>query len=543
MSFGLCCNIWRRGPGGKPVGRSEAGGANQGSGPEACAANGLIQPQIPRTPDAVSDAKVPPEKEHVEKVEAWDESMLPKPYANTYDLWGEALELLKLGQSESHIDIVDIVEAFAGGLDRNSGDKKGLAADIQEKRNGELKGQQHDSWARCIIEGAVSVLSKLVSVGDVARIDSKDRLEVLEWISPVLYGKHHGTVKSARTAETCEWLIDHQALRKWQNSSSAILWLWGNPGTGKTFLASKVINHVESLLENSTNQEGFAYFYCDRNDDSRRNPVSVLRSYVRQLSTPVRSRGHIRKQLWDLCREARLRGRDLDLDECKGQLLESVNLYSSTTLVLDALDECDENSRIEIVTAIDEIFARAQRPLKVFISSRPDGDIRTHLASRPNIEIHAANSEDDIGKFVREEISKYRRWGPMSPQLKEDIVKTIKEVLEAPTEEDKRNKLGKLPVGLKEAYDEIYNQISGYKFAKLRFDRACMWVMSASRPLGSHELLAAIRAGSGIDDPVLEPIKISDFSDLCRNLLVLDTERDVWRFSHLSVMEYFEQNH
>ena len=62
--------------------------------------------------------------------------------------------------------------------------------------------------------------------------------------------------------------------------------------------------------------------------------------------------------------------------ECEQQLLEAVNLYPRTTLVLDALDECDERSRIKFMQTIDFLVNESERALKVFISSRPDGDIK-----------------------------------------------------------------------------------------------------------------------------------------------------------------------
>lgn len=195
-------------------------------------------------------------------------------------------------------------------------------------------------------------------------------------------------------------------------------------GAGKTYLTSKVIDQIDSLRE-TCNNEGFAFFYCNRNEEERRKPLSVLRSYVRQLSTAVRSPGHMRKQLRDLCRETRRNGSDLGLDACKQQLLESVNLYSKTTLVLDALDECEPESREQLVNMMQHLLTESKKPLKVFISSRPDGDIRDCFASVPTIEIQATNNQDDIEKFVNEEIVKHRRWDGISPSLREEVVTTL----------------------------------------------------------------------------------------------------------------------
>lgn len=137
--------------------------------------------------------------------------------------------------------------------------------------------------------------------------------------------------------------------------------------------------------------------------------------------------GHMQKRLRDLYREARLKGSDLSFDTCKQQLLESINLYPKTTLVLDALDECELESRGRLIETIEFLLSKAERPLKVFISSRPDGDIRDRFLSRPNIEIQATDNQDDIKKFINQEIVKHRRWTKMSSSLRGDIVRTLLE--------------------------------------------------------------------------------------------------------------------
>ena len=61
------------------------------------------------------------------------------------------------------------------------------------------------------------------------RVEEKERLETLEWISAIPYGKHHNAVKEFRTFHTCEWLLRHERFRKWEDtSSSVILWLRGS---------------------------------------------------------------------------------------------------------------------------------------------------------------------------------------------------------------------------------------------------------------------------------------------------------------------------
>ena len=169
--------------------------------------------------------------------------------------------------------------------------------------------------------------------------------------------------------------------------------LWGWPclaGAGKTFLTSKVIDHVQGLLENSSIPEGFAFFFCNRNEEDRRKPLSVPRSYVRQLSTTVRNHGTFGKGS-----ETSTMKRDWT-DQTSASVCAKNNC-SSRWISGDRLVETTE------------LLLSSSKSLRVFISSRPDADIRDRFLSQPNIEIQATDNQEDIKKFVHEEIVKHRR--------------------------------------------------------------------------------------------------------------------------------------
>ncbi|KAI0452862.1 hypothetical protein F5B21DRAFT_505938 [Xylaria acuta] len=386
------------------------------------------------------------------------------------------------------------------------------------------------------------------------RMDSKDQNEMLDWISSVPHGRYHNRVKDARTSDTCEWLLRHNRFLEWEDaSSSMILWLQGSLGASKPFLTSKVINHIQDALEDSSSQQGFAFFYCNRNEEERRKPLSILQSYVLPgPGGPCR----VTKRLQDLCRETKLKGSDFGLNARKRQPPESANLYSQTILVLDALDECELDSCRQILETIEYLLSESENPLKIFISSRPDRDIRNRFLHRPNIEIQATRSEGDIRKFVSEELIKHENWGGMSPELRDTIVKVLltqsqgmfqwvflqtKEILYLETETAILDRVGKLPSSLDTAYNEIYTKIKdGNKHDRALADNASKWVTCARKPLESAGLLSAIRLGSeDVSFRLSNKITESQLLHLCNDLLVLDTQRRVWRFSHLSVTEDF----
>lgn len=120
-----------------------------------------------------------------------------------------------------------------------------------------------------------------------------------------------------------------------------------------------------------------------------------------------------------------LKGEQLSFETCKEQLLEAVNLYSRTTIILDALDECEPKSRWRLVETLELLLTNSERPIKIFISSRPDQDIRKKFRNKPNIEIQAKHNETDIQKFVSGEIVKHGSWGEMPPSLQADIINTL----------------------------------------------------------------------------------------------------------------------
>ena len=180
---------------------------------------------------------------------------------------------------------------------------------------------------------------------------------------------------------------------------------------------------MQSRLQTaSSKNEGFAFFYCNRNDDERRKPLSVLQSYTRQLAVVAGRPDLVQKRLRGLWLESLTKAQDLGMESCKKHILSSIDLYDRTTIVLDALDECVLESRIAIIEAIKQLLSQATKPLRVFVSSRPDAHIFENV---PTIEIQATDNQEDIKTFVRAEIVKHPLWHTMPEQLREDIETAI----------------------------------------------------------------------------------------------------------------------
>ena len=69
-----------------------------------------------------------------------------------------------------------------------------------------------------------------------------DRSQLLAWLSPLEPKKRHRDIQERRMDNIGEWLMETEEFRSWHGGSgeddgdSAVLFGYGNPGVGKTFM-------------------------------------------------------------------------------------------------------------------------------------------------------------------------------------------------------------------------------------------------------------------------------------------------------------------
>ncbi len=194
------------------------------------------------------------------------------------------------------------------------------------------------------------------------------------------------------------------------------------------------------------------------------------------------------------------------------------------------------------------------------------------LENSRNISISAKNNGGDIARFVESEVNRLISKGLLldgnvSSKFRRKIVETlingaqgmfrwVELSLEALKQikfrKDFKAQLGQLPSKLSDLYDMIHTQIDrtepyGRKVAIVTLK----WLLCAQRLLSVSELIAAI---SVVDEDTVEsssdsdednhsrsehaPSPENDIIRLCRNLVVMDSEKGVFRFAHQSVRDY-----
>jgi hypothetical protein len=200
-------------------------------------------------------------------------------------------------------------------------------------------------------------------------------------------------------------------------------------GAGKSFLTSKVIEYLPVARQEKTEHyEGFAYFYCSRSDPVRRETKHILRSYISQLARVPNYPAMMEKNIYTLYLKAKKEKRGFSMDECEMALIELIKFYHRTTLILDALDECEMDTREALVRILHKLVDKGENTVKIFIASRKEADIEEYLGSQRLVAISTADNKDDIEKYIEVEMTKINgAWRSVSAEVKELVKKTIRE--------------------------------------------------------------------------------------------------------------------
>jgi hypothetical protein len=174
-------------------------------------------------------------------------------------------------------------------------------------------------------------------------------------------------------------------------------------------LSSIVIDDAMESFKNGNNPQP-VFFYCARNEQEsgRSDPMAILASIARQLSSVEPGKPLLKPaiEIFDKEKAQGFPSGRLRIGESCRLILELIENYPHTTVIIDALDECDRTTRLELLEALEQILQEASSPVKIFVSSRDYQDIVLRLRKYPGLEIDSRRNGDDIARFVKEEVKR-----------------------------------------------------------------------------------------------------------------------------------------
>jgi ankyrin repeat protein len=314
---------------------------------------------------------------------------------------------------------------------------------------------------------------------------------------------------------TCQWILQHEHFQKWRDSSSSnLLWVSADPGCGKSVLTKSLIDEDFRSTESLTT----CYFFFKEDNDEQRDISTALSALLHQLFSqkPILI-GHAVSdyaangdellqsfpQLWNILISAAA-------DPAAGQIV----------IILDALDECLESGRNQIIDALNTFYGHSTSDsnlslLKFLVTSRPYFDIERRFAilirSFPTIRLYGEKESEVISREINVVIkSKVSELGQQlelddSEQLtlQNELLgmehrtylwlKLIVEVIRKDigfTKKRLKRVIGTLPATVDEAYEGILSKVRDRDKEKVQ--KLLHIILAAIRPLTLKEMNIAL---------------------------------------------------
>ena len=171
-----------------------------------------------------------------------------------------------------------------------------------------------------------------------------------------------------------------------------------------------------------------ACFYFDFVDqEEEQSPAAVLGSVLKQV---VGGLGGVPERIVKAFRnrEKVIGGQRLSLEEII-ELLKDISAAQGTFICLDALDECPQGYRMELLGSLNRIIQNSPS-VRIFLTGRPHirGEIDKHLAGRAATR-PITTTKDDIIIFLRAKLKADTIPDAMDESLEEEIIKNVSETV------------------------------------------------------------------------------------------------------------------
>ncbi|KAI9802247.1 MAG: hypothetical protein M1825_002968 [Sarcosagium campestre] len=403
----------------------------------------------------------------------------------------------------------------------------------------------------------IDTLALVAETRNVVRDAEREEEErrILDWLSRVDFKNKQDDIASKRHCGTGSWLLESGAFVNWYDGSASsgnILWCPGDPGVGKTFIFSLVVEHI--LKVESGRDSNVAYVYCEHDNQANQSPVSLVRSLIRQL---VEKRHPLPEAIETLYRAACDKNSKPTLDTLRDLLIDLGKSSRKTFVLIDALDESDKDQYKHRKDILDVLSALKGTPIRVLVTSRLHAsDITKTLSdsSRLDIVTNAADIKSFLSAAIEED-DDLKLFCAEDDALKNSIIMTIMKnagdqfllpalhirSLEGSTcPDDVTESLKNMTDARDQAYNGVLDRIRLQPTNKGKLAiNVLMWVAFSKRSLQVEELREALAVEVGrasLNDKRKPPAKL--LSDVCLGLVSVEEKSQTVRLFHYTVQDW-----
>lgn len=243
------------------------------------------------------------------------------------------------------------------------------------------------------------------------RQHDQERQTILDALTSVDYSSLQNNLIASRQEGVGEWLLKHWQFKGWQSKKKSTLLCSGFPGTGKTMIASIVVDHLKKKFEKDPNI-GIAFLYCNFWQQPEQQLTDLLLSLLQQFSQrqPLLP-PDVRNLYGSFLKEE---VPDLPSSEITDALGSVIGNYSRAFIVVDALDECSVTDGV-LSRFMEELFIlQAKTGISLFATSRLILGIPQEFKRRGSSVIEIHPSDQAMGIYLDGHLDQ------LSPFVKED---------------------------------------------------------------------------------------------------------------------------
>ncbi|KAL5001768.1 NACHT and TPR domain protein [Aspergillus recurvatus] len=377
------------------------------------------------------------------------------------------------------------------------------------------------------------MLAKLtVSVNKEKQDGPEDQEALSERISQVLRPSKVNTaqewfdkIRRARVPDTGDWVHREEVFQSWVNRKTPVVFISGNPGVGKSFLAVNMICFLREQFPPAAVQRdspvSIGYFFFKDENPQTRSFHQALRDLAFQLS---KSDPGYQKWLGTIKDYEQIS----TLESAWHHLFAEYFLQKSATkgtayILLDAVDEALDEERRIFIDLAKELYSNQSR-LQLAIVGRPyiSDQLLEGLETKvPTLHVTKQKNSSDISRYIHASINKSMVLRRVSARIRDEIINKLsagaegmflwvnlmlQELIKKRNESSMRKALAQAPRGLKEMLRHVLATYSGSSNEEeLEYlNETLLWVTCADHPWKLSELETILRLKSPEGDGMID---------------------------------------
>ncbi|KAI0192806.1 hypothetical protein F4808DRAFT_362548 [Astrocystis sublimbata] len=427
---------------------------------------------------------------------------------------------------------------------------RALVTPLKKETEEALKGLQEDMHINLGISQAIEF--QMTDADRQARADAEQKSlknNIRQWIMGRDGVDFKGDCEirlDLRHENTCSWIFEDTRFQEWCGSrENALLWYNAQPGSGKSVLASAVIDYLTRA------DKKVAYFFYSFSKHSNRYVADGLRTLALQLLGFTKTPSDKLVDLYE--KEIQFSPYLSNLRVIASVVHELITRNDDLYIVIDGIDECEDEK--DMMSHMEWLIGRPTLGTTRWLFTNRVSEVEKTLRKMKAVEIRPSPDaiREDIRSYLSTKISCQSRLRAWAAECDNNflIARFVSEVLGKLTSEaDIRAELATFPKKLNGFYARTLAKIDALGPMEQSVARRIFLTLSAAQQTMSvDELLDALAIKRGSKDYSASRLPKEELiHELCGSLVIVEeritgsTRTQLVRFCHKSVRDFFRQD-